>query len=174
MSTLLEILKYILPSMVVMGTSYFLIKQFLENDNRKKLIELKLNNQSQSQKFIIPVRLQAYERIILFLERITPENLIIRVSQPGMDVLALHTTLIKTIRDEYEHNLSQQLYLSPKSWQLVKNVKDELVKLINEAASQSDSNAESTELAKNIFILTSQLPIDKVIESLKNEIQEYF
>jgi len=160
--------------MVVMGTSYYLIKQFLENDNRKKLLELKLNNQSQSQKFIIPVRLQAYERVILFLERITPENIVIRVSQPGMNVFNLHSILIKTIRDEYEHNLSQQLYISPKSWDLVKGIKNELVKSINDAASQLEPNSEATELAKQIFILSSQLPINRVIENLKIEIQEYF
>lgn len=160
--------------MVVMGTSYYLIKQFLENDNRKKLLELKLNNQAQGQKFIIPVRLQAYERIILFLERITPENLVLRVSRPGMNVVNFQTTLIKTIRDEYEHNLSQQLYITSKSWDLVKGIKNELVKSINDAASQLDANAEATELARQIFILSEQLPIKKVIESLKNEIQEYF
>jgi len=174
MLVLFEILKYILPSLVVMGTSYYLIKQFLENDNRKKLLELKLNNQANSQKFIIPVRLQAYERIILFLERITPENLILRVNQPGMNVVGLQTLLIKTIRDEYEHNLSQQLYITSKRWEMVKGIKNELVKLINDASIQLEPNADSTELARQIFILSEQLPLNKVIENLKNEIQEYF
>ena len=174
---ILEILKYILPSLVVFATAYFLIKQFIESEHRNKLIEMKMNNQAVNQKFVTPIRLQAYERIILLLERISPNSLILRENIPGMTVMQLQSTLVKAIRDEYEHNLSQQVYISKQAWELVKTSKDEMVKLINEAAANIDSNAPSTELARVVFdiiVQTEKLPVDIAIEVIKNEIQESF
>jgi len=174
---ILEILKYILPSLVVFATAYFLIKQFIESEHRNRLIEMKMNNQAINQKFVTPIRLQAYERIVLLLERISPNSLILRENIPGMNVKQLQSTLVKAIRDEYEHNLSQQVYISKQAWELVKTSKDEMVKLINNAAVNVDSNAPSTELAKVIFeiiVQTDKLPVDIAIEMIKNEIQESF
>ena len=174
---ILEILKYILPSLVVFATAYFLIKQFIESEHRNKLIEMKMNNQAVNQKFVTPIRLQAYERVILLLERISPNSLILRENIPGMTVMQLQSTLVKAIRDEYEHNLSQQVYISKQAWELVKTSKDEMVKLINEAAANIDSNAPSTELARVVFdiiVQTEKLPVDIAIEMIKNEIQESF
>ena len=173
----LEILKYVLPSLVVFATAYYLIKQFIESEHRNRLIEMKMNNQATNQKFITPIRLQAYERIILLLERISPNSLVLRENIPGMNVAQLQTTLVKAIRDEYEHNLSQQVYISKQAWEMVKNAKDEMVKLINNAAEGIDKSLASTELAKAIFELSMQselLPVEMAIEVVKNEIQENF
>ena len=138
---------------------------------------MKMNNQAVNQKFVTPIRLQAYERVILLLERISPNSLILRENIPGMTVMQLQSTLVKAIRDEYEHNLSQQVYISKQAWELVKTSKDEMVKLINEAAANIDSNAPSTELARVVFdiiVQTEKLPVDIAIEVIKNEIQESF
>ncbi len=177
MNEILEILKYVLPSLVVFAATYYLIKQFLENDNRKRMLELKMNNQANNQRFITPIRLQAYERIILFMERISPNSLIIRVSTPNMNVMQMQTAMIKAIREEYEHNLSQQLYISRQSWDLVKTAKEELVKLINNAAASVDGNANCTELAKVIFEISAKvekLPVEIALDFVKTEIQEQF
>ena len=174
---ILEILKYILPSLVVFATAYYLIKQFIESEHRNRLIEMKMNNQAINQKFVTPIRLQAYERVILLLERISPNSLILRENIPGMNVMQLQSTLVKAIRDEYEHNLSQQVYISKQAWELVKTSKDELVKLINNAAANVESNAPSTELARVVFeiiVQTDKLPVDIAIEMIKNEIQDTF
>ena len=163
--------------MVVFATAYFLIKQFIESEHRNRLIEMKMNNQAINQKFVTPIRLQAYERVILLLERISPSSLILRENIPGMNVKQLQSTLVKAIRDEYEHNLSQQVYISKQAWDLVKTSKDEMVKLINEAAANIESNAPSTELAKAVFEIILQidkLPVDIAIEVIKNEIQDTF
>ena len=153
------------------------IKQFIESEHRNKLIEMKMNNLAVNQKFVTPIRLQAYERVILLLERISPNSLILRENIPGMTVMQLQSTLVKAIRDEYEHNLSQQVYISKQAWELVKTSKDEMVKLINEAAANIDSNAPSTELARVVFdiiVQTEKLPVDIAIEVIKNERQESF
>lgn len=177
MIAILEILKYILPSIIVLFTSYYLIKAFLENDNKKRMLELRMNNQANNQQFITPVRLQAYERIVLFLERISPNNLLLRVSEPNMNVMELQTAMIMAIRQEYEHNLSQQLYISSKAWQIVKNSKDDLINVISNVTANLDKTSSSNELAKAMFELTAsveKLPIEIAIEIVKNEIQEQF
>ncbi|MFZ4741088.1 MAG: hypothetical protein ACOYMA_14985 [Bacteroidia bacterium] len=177
MSEILEILKYILPSIVVFAAAYFILKQFLENDSRKRLLEMKMNNRAGNQQFVTPIRLQAYERIVLFLERISPNSLVLRVSEPNMNVMQLQSAMIMAIRLEYEHNLSQQLYISSKSWQIVKNAKEDLINVISNVAANIDKTADSSELAKAIFELTAsieKLPIEIAIEILKDEIQDLF
>ena len=177
MSEILEILKYILPSIVVFAAAYFILKQFLENDSRKRLLEMKMNNRAGNQQFVTPIRLQAYERIVLFLERISPNSLVLRVSEPNMNVMQLQSAMIMAIRLEYEHNLSQQLYISSKSWQIVKNAKEDLINVISNVAANIDKTADSSELAKAIFELTAsveKLPIEIAIEIIKDEIQDLF
>lgn len=177
MYQIFEILKYTLPSIIVLFTAYFLIKTFLENENKKKVLEMKMNNQNNNQRFITPVRLQAYERIILFLERISPNSLLLRVSEPNMNVAQLQAAMVIAIREEYEHNLSQQLYISSQAWKIVKNAKDDLINVINNASSNLDKNADSAELAKVIFELIAsveKLPVDVAIELVKNEIYQEF
>ena len=112
-----------------------------------KAIEAKL----QSQKDIIPLRLQAYERLTVFLERISLNNLLGRVYQPGLTVREFHLELLSSIRAEFEHNISQQIYVSQEVWNSVRSAREEIVKIINTAASSIDPNAKGAELSKIIF-----------------------
>ncbi|MCD4772145.1 MAG: hypothetical protein K8R41_02030 [Bacteroidales bacterium] len=173
MSEIFEILKYILPSLIVAGLVYFILKEFLKTDNIKQQTEIKLANQ----KLITPIRLQAYERIVLFLERNSPNNLVLRVNKPKMTALDLQISLIKTIRDEFEHNLSQQLYISAKAWDLVKNAKEDLIKTINTAASQTPENSTSADLGQMIFKLSLEQknsPQKIALDFVKKEIKMLF
>ncbi|MBU0764099.1 MAG: hypothetical protein KJ607_04610 [Bacteroidetes bacterium] len=101
MDELFEILKYTIPSIVVLLTAYFLIKTMLDNEQKKLIREIRMKNQ----RMVTPVRLQSYERITLLLERISPESMIMRIQQPKMTVAQLHAQLLSTIRSEFEHNL---------------------------------------------------------------------
>jgi len=173
MEDLLDILKYILPSLVVFGASYYVMKLFIENESRKRMLDMKVENA----KIITPLRLQAYERIILFLERITPSNLIIRIYNKNMNALELQSKLINNIRDEYEHNLSQQIFLSDHSWEMVKKAKEETVKIINSASANIDDKASSQELSHAIIqksLEYSELPNHKAIAIIKKEISKAF
>lgn len=173
MNTFAEILKYILPSLVVAGLAYLLIRQFLEKDAKFHQHQLKLD----MQKTILPVRLQAYERLILLLERITPANLIIRVSQPGMTAAQLQTTLTQVLREEFDHNLSQQVYVSAKAWEDVKSAREELIRMINTAASAIPADATGADLATQIFTLSLQpgkQPLQFAIDQLKQEFNANF
>jgi len=173
MTEVLEILKYILPSLVVAGIAYLILKEFLKSYNKKQLTEIKLTNQ----KMITPIRLQAYERIVLFLDRNSPNNLVIRTNKPKMSAMDLQISLIKTIRDEFDHNLSQQLYISTKAWELVKNAKEDLIKTINTAASQTKENSSSADLGQTIFKISLEQknsPNKIALDFIKKEIQILF
>ena len=130
MSEFLEILKYVLPSLVVFAAAYFLIRSFLDHEVK----ELKEEKKDISRKAAVPLRFQAYERIVLFLERISPPNLVLRVSQANMSKEILQAELLKTVREEYEHNLAQQIYISDKAWEVVNGAKEEVLSDINTAA----------------------------------------
>jgi hypothetical protein len=133
--------------------------------------------QGEEQKILLPLRLQAYERIILFLERISPNNLIMRMNKPEMSSVQLQSALVKVIREEFEYNLSQQLYISLKAWELVKNAKEETIKLINIASGKIPETASSGELVKAILDLsleTERLPVNDAIDEIKKEIQLIF
>ena len=173
MEELLDILKYIIPALVVFATSYYVMKLFLENESRKRMINIKLENA----RLITPIRLQAFERAILLLERITPSNLIMRLYKKNISSFEFQSMLIQNIRDEFEHNLSQQIYISEGSWDLIKNAKEEVVKLINTAATQVSDTASSTELSQIIIEKSLSLkdsPTAKPISALKKEIAHIF
>jgi len=173
MEDILEILKYILPSLVVFGASYYVMKLFIENEGRKRQLNFKIENA----KLITPLRLQAYERIVLFLERITPSNLIMRLLKKEMSAFDFQTFLIQNIRDEFEHNLSQQIYISEQSWELAKNAKEEIIRIINTAATTVPDNATATQISQAIIQKTidiKEMPTHKAISLIKKEIGKSF
>ena len=172
METFLEIIKLILPAGIVFITAYYLINKFFEQENNKKGIDLKLANQN----LLTPIRLQAYERVVLLLERINPSSMVMRANK-NVNSSMLQGELLKTIRNEYEHNLSQQIYMSNKAWEGVMKAKEETIKLINVAASKTDPNASGLELAQAIIGVSSQLsslPTKEAINFIKKEIEKEF
>jgi hypothetical protein len=126
---------------------------------------------------IIPLQLQAYERMVLFLERINPPNLIKRSMSVEQKVADLQSALLRNIRDEYEHNMSQQLYIGETSWEMVKTAKEDVARLINTSAAKFKTEEEAAVLAKDI--LTSGFdahndPIEKALLQLKREVRENY
>ncbi|RAK65813.1 hypothetical protein [Hymenobacter edaphi] len=167
---LIDLLKITLPALIVAGTVYYLIRQHLEKEQQRRLIELRL----ESSKTTLPLRLQAYERIILLLERITPNNLLVRLSSAGQTAPEYHRLLLQEIRAEYEHNLSQQLYMSPEAWGQVRQAKESIVTLINKAYQSlpNQQQARGTELAKRVLeaLLTDEAdPTTAAIDAVKRE-----
>lgn len=169
MTGILEISKYILPSLVVFATAYFVIKAFFKRDEQKRKQEIFLKNQKE----ITPIRLQAYERLIIFLERIHPESLIVRENVVGLNNQQLQQKLVVAIRTEFEHNLSQQMYVSGELWKQIKAAKENIIQLINSEASQLIPTDSSLGLSKAVIESHMQIQnpeIDKAIASLKNEV----
>ena len=147
METLPEILKITLPALLVLLTAYLVISKTMNNDQDRRRQEMALQNV----KVVTPIKLQAYERAVLFLERISPESLVMRVSKPDISSQQMHAVLINTNRNEYEHNLSQQIYMSNEAWQMINNARGSVVKIINNVAGTIPPTASGTELSRLIL-----------------------
>ena len=148
MLALIELFKYTVPSLVVLAAAYFLLKMFLDKEAAKNQVQMRLD----VQKITLPVRMQAYERLVLLLERIEPAGLLVRTNLPGMNASQLQSALVQSVRSEFEHNLSQQLYVSSKAWEMVRNAREEAIKRINTAAMKLPPDATSADLASLILI----------------------
>jgi hypothetical protein len=173
MQTLSELLKYTVPSLVVLAAAYFLLKLFLDKEAEKTQIQLRLD----VQKITLPVRLQAYERLVLLLERIEPAGLLVRTNLPGMTASDLQSALVQAIRSEFEHNLSQQVYVSTKAWEMVRNAREETIKRINTSAMKLAPGATSADLASLILINdmdTAQPIVKDALDLLKSEVRNNF
>ena len=172
MDAIIELLKFTIPGLIVFATAYFMIKTFFENEEKKRQSEYKSGNN----KLITPVKLQAYERLIMFLERISPDSLLVRVMEPTMTVERLQTALLVTIRAEFEHNLSQQLYVSAKTWNTIRTSKENVIRLINTVASTLDPHSPGFELSKRVLdaiIVTEKSPVQTSIDLLKLEAEQF-
>jgi hypothetical protein len=170
---MLEILKYVVPSLVLFLTVFYILHSYFEDLEKKR----KFKNSLKNRNLITPLRLQAYERVILFLERITPESLIMRVSQTGMNNKQLQSEMLASVRAEFDHNLSQQLYLSGEAWDMVKNARSSTLKLINSASEQVQPDAPYIQLSSIIletFMQMDKNPSSEAIDFLKDEVQKLF
>ncbi|AKQ47454.1 hypothetical protein TH63_02920 [Rufibacter radiotolerans] len=170
---ILLILLSTLPALLVGGAMYLLTQKYLDRDYRKKILDIRLKNSET----ILPIRLQAYERIILFLERITPSNMLIRVGPSGLSAGAYQAELLQEIRAEYTHNLSQQLYMSEAAWQQVKKAKEDVVSMINQNYQNLQDKSKGTDLAKRILenVLHQEVdPTAQALQFLKRELHEIF
>lgn len=173
MNDYLEILKYTLPALLVLLASVITLKSMFRNEEKKRRTEMIL----ESRDTILPLRLQAYERLILFLERISPDSLIIRVNQAEMNSIQLQNELITSVRTEFEHNLAQQMYISSRAWDAVKSARNNIIKLVNDSASELKPNSAGMSLNKKILEKLMELkssPTDAAIEFLKKEVRELF
>lgn len=160
----------IAPTLIVAGGMYLLIKNLLERDYRLKILDAR----RLLQKEMLPLKLQAIERMVVFLERMRPESMVFRIMQQGMSVRELQLDLLTAIRTEYEHNLSQQVYLTPQSWAAIRQAKDEMIAMINVSADSVQADAKAMELSQKIFQSagTQITSIDKAIASLRSEVAQ--
>jgi hypothetical protein len=158
-----------IPTVAVAGGFYMAVRAFMQRDQQIRLLEL----QTATHKDTRMLRLQAYERLILFLERITPGALISRVMDSEMISHELQLAMILSIRGEYEHNLTQQLYISSETWQVVVQAKDEMIKTVAVIATQYPPDITAQQLAKSMLESIAQadmtLPTVTAIEHLKAE-----
>ncbi|MGP1515569.1 MAG: hypothetical protein ACTTJH_06385 [Bacteroidales bacterium] len=159
--------------------SYYMLRQtkeFITNEQKKTLLEIQKISESELKRTLTPIQLQAYERLILFLERMKPDNLVLRCYQPNMNTKLLRDVMIQNIRDEYEHNLSQQLYISSQSWVYIKNAKEEIINTLNSLVSKQDEMLTATQYAGMLFekMALQYNQMELAQEFLKKEIQDKF
>jgi hypothetical protein len=170
--SLLEILKYTIPALIVLASSYLIVQKFLISETQRKQMAIF----KDSQEITLRLRLQAYERLALFVERVSPRQLIVRLYDPSLTVSELQYAMIVNIRAEFEHNLSQQIYVSKNVWETVKNVKEQELNMISQVAKTLKPNAPAKELHELILDMVvkaeEELPADVALHIINDEVKK--
>lgn len=161
----------VLIAVVVLLTAWISVRLFLDNDRKKRLLELKYDSKS----LVTPLRIQAYERLALFLERIDLNQLLLRLNTADLNSEQLKSLLIANIRAEYEHNLSQQIFVSSEVWARIVRTKEETIKLINLSAAKTSTEASGINLATVLLEqIAGKAPNEGAMEMLKEEVRLLF
>jgi len=172
-SFLLDILKYTVSGLGVVWIAFYLFKPYLDRSENIQLIELKKTISNQT----LPLRLQAYERVVLFIDRVNPANLLIRLNSPSYTAAELHSLIVAEIRNEYLHNVTQQLYVSTRAWGVVKRVKEDTLGVVNNAVKALPADATGMDLSKVILAHLANLtdnPYDIGVNMVKQDMEELF
>ena len=176
-----KILLFALPSIALVAAVYIFTNKWYEIQKAKlKIGNLKTkgatpeaSDRGSIKKHFFPLQVDATQRMVLFLERISPNNLIMRLNNPGLPARAFQQKLLENIRSEYEHNLAQQIFISAEAWNITKQSKEEVVKIINMAGTKVNDIALANDLSRAVLEITAQLekqPTDIAINYLKAEL----
>jgi len=170
---LLDIVKYTIAGLGVVWIAFYLIKPYLEKNEKIQLLEFKKSIANQT----LPLRLQAYERLILFMERINPENMLVRLNPGNYTAAELHSIIISEIRNEYQHNITQQIYVTSRAWGVTKRVKEDTLNIVGNAIKSLPEGASGLDLGKTILIQLSQLennPYELGGELIRKDLEDLF
>lgn len=173
MDVLIEFGKILIPASVVLYAAYLMVRSFAQKEIELKRLEVR----GKAIETVLPNRLHAYERMTLFLERMSPQNLLVRLNSGAMPAREFHQQLLAEVRNEYNHNVSQQVYISEDVWEQIKSAKEDLIVTINDAANEMSGEATSLDLAKKIFeksLVKQTDPLSHALSELKKEIQRTF
>ena len=173
MDVVVEFGKILIPASVVLYAAYLLVRSFIQKEIDLKRLEVR----GRSIETVLPNRLHAYERMTLFLERMAPQNLLVRLNTAAVPAREFHQQLLAEVRNEYNHNVSQQVYIGEEVWELIKSAKEDLIVTINDSALELGDGATSMDLSKKIFektITKSIDPLAHALSELKKEIQRTF
>ncbi|MCB0461467.1 MAG: hypothetical protein R2816_04855 [Flavobacteriaceae bacterium] len=164
-----EVFLYAVPALITGMIAYYFFKEHTKNEDGRRRFLLHKDLQVNA----LPIRLQAYERMALFLERISPNKLLIRVSPTSSDKDSYESLLIASIEQEFEHNLSQQIYLSDECWNIICAAKNATIQLIRKASLLEKTNS-ANKLREVILteMMEKRAPSDAALSYVKNEVSE--
>ena len=164
----MEILAYSIPALVVLAATWLVMHKLFNNEQEKRLWELK----RLSQKEISPIRLRAYERLTLLLERTTPDRMLMEMNLQEMTIPQVQQQLLRTIRLEYDHNLSQQIYVSDEVWDKIIHARDEMGAFVTAMAAGMPEGISTLDYAKTLITAYStngETPNSLALSALKEE-----
>ena len=168
---IIEIIAYTIPSLITGGVAYYLFNSYFKDQQNTRRWLL----QKEAQKDALPIRLQAYERMSLFLERININKMVVRVVPISDDKKHYENYIIAQIEQEFEHNLTQQIYVSNECWMLIMTAKNATIQMIK-AANQQEKVTNADQLRELILteMLEKQSPSDAALAFIKNEVLMLF
>jgi len=165
----LQLFFYLLPALIVGAVSYYFFSNYLKNDQNRRVFELRRENAKNA----LPQRLQALERMTLFLERINPGSLLLRIKPYNDNKHDYENLLIGNIEQEFEHNLAQQIYVSDKCWAAIRATKNATISLIRQA-NMSDKVDSPDKLREVILseMIDKKAPSETGLAFVKNEVAQ--
>ncbi len=166
---LLELLFYTLPALITGAVAYNFFRMFVENENKRRRFLMG----REGQKHALPLKLQAYERMTLFLERIDPAKLLVRIGPISQDKKDYANLVIAQIEQEYEHNLTQQIYVSDECWGYISTAKNATIQLLRKAVADTgitDADAFRQSVLSESF--EKATPSSAALAFIKNEVKE--
>lgn len=165
---LLQLLAYLLPTVVTGAVAFYFFRLHTQNEEGRRRFLL----HKEFQKNTLPLRLQAYERMILFLERMALPSLVVRVVPQGRSKRDYENVLVQQIETEFEHNLAQQIYMSEACWNVIKTAKNTTIRIIRSAGmSETDSPDKLREQLLS-QTLDQSSPAATALAYLKKEVRE--
>ncbi len=167
---MLEVLKYTIPALVVLLASWLATEKQMKNEAARRNFELR----KQSQKIISSVRLQAYERFTLYLERMEPSRMLLRLDVSALTCQQLQQQLLEIIHTEFDHNLSQQIYISDEAWSGIVMAKEEMLRFVNTCSQQFAATDDAMMMAKLLissYAMNGETPTQRALEKLKEEVR---
>lgn len=162
---IMDILKFTIPAITVFFIVYYLFRNFLQQQYQMEV----LKNRQLMGKEIIPLKLQAYERLMMLCERMSVENLSYRLTHPDMGVSELKNAMLIAVQQEYEHNITQQVYVSESLWKIIKLAKEQIQGVIAETG--GDTPASFMLQVKNKIDDAQADPLAYARSAIKNEAQ---
>jgi hypothetical protein len=168
-SKIIEILAYSIPSIITGGVAYFFFdSHFKDQQNTRRWLL-----QKETKSATLPLRLQAYERMTIFLERINPNQLLVRISPISEDKKEYQNFIITQIDQEFEHNLSQQIYISDECWSIIMTAKNATIQMIRLATiNEQVSNASDLQEFIMNNLLEKQSPSQAALSLIKKEVAQ--
>ncbi|MEZ4840794.1 MAG: hypothetical protein R2821_04605 [Flavobacteriaceae bacterium] len=168
---IIELVSYTLPAIVTGLIALYFFKLHTDNDQKRRIFLLKKENQ----KLALPTRLQAYERMTLFLERISPNSLLVRVTPTGNDKTAYFKKLLTVVEQEFEHNLAQQIYVTPECWNAIITAKNKTLNMLRDTMLQGEIKDANTMREAVLQQNMEDEPATKIaLEFLKSEVKTIF
>ncbi|MFV8442002.1 hypothetical protein [Flavobacterium sp. LB2P44] len=164
---IIEILAYTIPSIITGGVAYYLFNSYFKDQQNTRRWLL----QKEAQKDALPIRLQAYERMALYLERINPTKLLIRIVPLSNDKNDYENLIIAQIEQEFDHNLAQQIYMTDECWTIIVTAKNATIQMIRKV-NRSDRVDNADKLREVLLkdLMEKQSPSNAALAYIKNEV----
>lgn len=167
---IIELLSYTLPALITGGVAYYFFLNYTNNEEKKRQFLLRRSNQ----KTALPLRLQAYERMALFMERISLAKLLIRIAPISSDKVDYANLLTAHIDQEFEHNLTQQIYMSDECWTIITTAKNSTMQIIRATSLRADvTDADSLRQTILNDLLEKQPPSNAALAFIKDEVKSF-
>lgn len=166
---LVNLLMFIIPALITGAIAFLFFREHVENENQRRNFLIQKDLQKES----LPMRLQAYERISLFLERIKPTKLLTRVNPISSDKANYESLLVSNIEQEFDHNLAQQIYVTDKCWSITSTAKNATIQMIRKAT--LSDKVDSAEKLREVILtdmMDKRAPSDAALSFIKEEVSD--